>query len=158
MENQPDKNDNSKLIYEHAEKSIEKINKSIDNVTSKLTTSLGFSGVLLKFASDMPNDKWLFSLKICVTVLLLGAIIFCGCGLYPSPGGTRLTTRYLRENLYCYPEEEFRRQVIDQSLKSIDILNELAARRRSYLNLAILCLMLAACFFGVSIIVKAIPS
>lgn len=160
MQNQSEEiknTDNSKLIYEHAEKSVEKINKSIDNITSKLTTSLGFSGVLLKFASDMPSDGVLFSFKICVTLLLLAAICFCGCGLRPKGAGESLTTRYLREKLYCYPEEEVRRRVIDQKLISIDALNELAKFRRDFLNCAILSLMLAAVVFGLSIIVKAIP-
>ncbi|MCY6492140.1 hypothetical protein [Leptolyngbya sp. GGD] len=157
MENKLNGSDNSKLIYEHAEKSVEKINKSIDNITSKLTTFLGFSGVLLKFASDMPSNGELFSLKVIVTVLLLGTVVFCGCGLYPKAGGNSLTTRYLRENLYYYPEEEVRRQIIDQRLKSIESLEEVAAFRRIYLNHAILCLMLAVIFFGISIIVNAIP-
>lgn len=159
MENQTDTGsaNNSKLIYEHAEKSIEKINKSIDIVTSKLTTSLGFSGVLLKFASDMPSSGGLFSLKVCVTVFLLGAVGFCGCGLYPKAGGRSLTTRYLRENLYYYPEDEIRLQIIDQRLKSIDDLEDLAASRRFCLNYAVLSLVLAITFFAVSIIVEAVP-
>lgn len=148
---------NSKLIYEHTEKSIEKINKSIDIVTSKLTSSLGFSGVLLKFASDMPSKGGLFSLKVCVTVFLLGAVGFCACGLYPKAGGHSLTSRYLREELYYCPEDEIRLQIIDQRLKSIDSLEDLAKSRRSYLNFAVLSLMLAVTFFGVSIIVEAIP-
>jgi len=150
-------NDNSKLIYEHAEKSVEKINKSIDVVTTKLTTSLGFSGVLLKFAADMPSSGYLFSLKVCVAAFLLLAICFCGCGLYPKAAGDSLTTRYLREDLYYYPDEEIRRRVIDQKLKSIDELKEVAEFRIAYLNSAILSLMLAAVAFGASIIVEAIP-
>jgi len=148
---------NSKLIYEHAEKSTEKINKSIDIITSKLTSSLGFSGVLLKFASDMPSSGGLFSLKVCVTLCLLSAVGSCGCGLYPKAGGKPLTTRYLRENLYYCPEDEVRLQIIDQKLKSIDDLEGVAKFRRVYLNYAVLFLMLAAAFFGISIIVEAIP-
>ena len=137
MDAQPDIHDNSRLIYEHAEKAIEKVNKTVDNVTGKLTTCLGFSGVLLKFASDMPSDGWLFSLKVCVTTLLLGGIMLCGCGLYPKAAGSSLTTSYLRNNLYHYPEEEFRRLVIDQRLESINQLEKLAEFRRNYLGLSI---------------------
>lgn len=160
MENlhETSQHDNSKLIYEHAEKCVDKINKSIDNITTKLTTSIGFSGVLLKFASDMPSGGYSFFFKICVTLLLMGAIGFCACGLYPKQAGDSLTTRYLREELYYYPDEEIRRLIIDQKLRSIDQLNDLAKFRRTYLNCAISCLMIATGVFGVSVIVETFPA
>lgn len=149
--------DNSKLIYEYAEKTIEKLNKTKENIGVKLSSSLGFSGVLLKFVGDMNGHGYLFSFKTCITLLLLAAIGFCGRGLYPLSTGRDVETWYMRKEWYYFPEEEFRRQIIDHRLNVIKELGDLAESRQTYLNYAITCLMLAATTFGVSIIVEAIP-
>jgi hypothetical protein len=78
---------NAKIAYEYTKVIWDRINSSYDVVTTKLTTSLGFSGLLLRFAADLSDSSWLIRIKIGVCILLTGAVIFCGIGLYPIGTG-----------------------------------------------------------------------
>ncbi len=102
---------NSKLAYEYTKVIWDRINSSYDVVTTKLTTSLGFSGLLLRFAADLSDSSWLIYIKIGVCILLTGTVICCGIGLYPIGTGEDAVEpdTYLQDKtgeIYGLSEEE----------------------------------------------------
>lgn len=81
---------NAKLAYEYTESYWKTISASVDVVTTKLTATLGFSGLLLKFTADLSNQGLYLRLKISACVLLILAIVICGIGLAPKGSGKNL--------------------------------------------------------------------
>ena len=143
---------NIKEIYEYTEKYIDGINKSIDALGSKLISTLGFSGVLLKFVSDMASNKdhiypfWFITLA---STSLLIAVGCCASGLYPKNSGSTVKPKVLLsvpEWKTC-TEEDYRTTIIEQWHKHIDSLNILLSDRQRYLKLAIGLLTFVAGLF-----------
>lgn len=143
---------NIKEIYTYTEKHIEGINKSIDALGSKLISTLGFSGVLLKFVSDMASNKdhiYPFWFTTLASVSLLLAIGFCASGLYPVNSGCTVDPKVLLsvpEWKNC-TEDDYRTTIIEQWYKHIDSLESLLDSRQRYLKLAIGLLTFVAVLF-----------
>ena len=143
---------NIKEIYNYTEKHIEGINKSIDALGSKLISALGFSGVLLKFVSDMASSKdhvYPFWFIVLASISLLLAVGFCASGLYPRNSGCAVHPKALLK----YPEwnncaeEDYRTTIVEQWYEHIDSLESLLALRQRYLKLAIGLLTFVAVLF-----------
>jgi hypothetical protein len=86
MTKEPEYN-NAKLAYEHTKQAWIIANASYDVITTKLTTLLAFSGVLIKFAADLSETSWLVYVKIGICVILIMAIASCCAGLIPRGTG-----------------------------------------------------------------------
>ena len=148
---------NSEFIYKYTESSIEQIHKSIDIVTGKLTTVIGFSGVLLKFAADMPSNDFQFVLKVGVSICLIFAIGLCGTGIAPQSRGPVVSPDFLLEaEQYRTTEEEVRLIIIKRWIKSAPTLMEVRNRRIKLLQYAIGMLIAAGFLFGLSNILSNI--
>lgn len=148
------KHTNIKEIYNYTEKHIEGINKSIDALGSKLISALGFSGVLLKFVSDMASNKdhvYPFWFIVLASISLLLAVGFCASGLYPRNSGCAVHPQALLK----YPEwnscteEDYRTTIVEQWFEHIDSLESLLVLRQRYLKLAIGLLTFVAVLFCV---------
>ena len=143
---------NIKEIYEYTEKYIDGINKSIDALGSKLISTLGFSGVLLKFVSDMASNKdhvypfWFIALASTSLFIAVGC---CASGLYPRDSGCTVNPKALLsvpEWKTC-TEEDYRTTIIEQWYEHIDSLEILLIDRQRYLKLAIGLLTFVAMLF-----------
>jgi hypothetical protein len=141
---------NAKLAYEYTKVIWDRINSSYDVVTTKLTTSLGFSGLLLRFAADLSDSSWLIYIKIGVCILLTGAVICCGIGLYPIGTGEDAVEpdTYLQDKtgkIYGLSEEEsylYIARGLSDSTKKIE-------KNRRF---RVTCFSFATCFLGIAVI------
>jgi hypothetical protein len=119
---------NAKLTYEYTKDILREINDSYNAVTSKLTTALGFSGVLLRFAADLSDTAWLIHVKTLICVSLIFSVIACGIGLYPISSGDGAVDQdyYLKDKTgkyYGQTEEAVYIQLangLSKSLKGIE--------------------------------------
>jgi hypothetical protein len=141
---------NAKLAYEYTKVIWDRVNSSYDVVTTKLTTSLGFSGLLLRFAADLSDLSWLIRVKIGVCIFLTGALIFCGMGLYPLGTGEDAVApnTYLEDitgEIYGQTEESSYIYIARGLSSSIKKIEENRAFR-------VKCLGFATCFLGISVI------
>jgi hypothetical protein len=140
---------NAKLAYEYTKVIWDRINSSYDVVTTKLTTSLGFSGLLLRFAADLSDSSWLIHIKIGICILLTGAVIFCGIELYPIGTGEDVVEpdTYLEDKageIYGLSEEEsylYIARGLSYSTKKIE------ENRRFRVK----CLSFVTCFLGIAV-------
>jgi hypothetical protein len=147
---------NVAFIYEYTESVLKDVNKSIDNTTTKLIATIGFSGVLLRFAADLPDSKYSFSVKVGVCFLVTLAIGFCGTGLLPKTSGDIVKPEKLLEpEWYRASDELCRLYVLRQWQSAISQLDELLALRTMCLNLAIGSLIIASFLFALSIVLGA---
>ena len=149
-----EKHTNIEEIYTYTEKRIEAINKNIDGLGSKLTSTLGFSGVLLKFVSDMAtNEKhvypfWFVSIS---SITLLIGIGFCTSGLYARDAGCIVDPKALLEDSWWYSatDELLKLRIVRQWHKNIDSLDNLLDHRQNCFNTAIGLLASVAVLFCV---------
>jgi hypothetical protein len=152
---------NAKLAYEYTKIVWEKINTSYSTVTTKLTTVLGFSGLLLRFAADLSDFSWLVRVKIGICILLTGAVIFCGIGLYPlGTGGDAVNPdQYLEDTtgeIYGLSEEESYLYIA----RGLSYASKAIEKNRSFrlkcLSYACWCLGVAVIGFAISIVGKSL--
>jgi hypothetical protein len=152
---------NSKLAYEYTKVIWDRTNSSYDVVTTKLTTSLGFSGLLLRFAADLSDSSWLIHIKLGICVLLTGAVIFCGIGLHPIGTGEDVVEpdTYLEdetEEIYSLPEESSYLYIARGLSKSIKNIEKNRHFRVKCLSFVTYFLGIAVIGFATSIIGKAV--
>jgi hypothetical protein len=154
---------NAKLAYEYTKVVWEKINTSYSTITTKLTTVLGFSGLLLRFAADLSDFAWLVFVKIGICVLLTGAVISCGIGLYPiGTGGDVINPdQYLEDTtgeIYGLSEEESYLYIARGLSYATKAIEKNRIFRLNCLICASWCLGVAVTGFAVSIVGKSLIS
>lgn len=145
---------NAKLAYEYTKVIWDRINSSYDTVTTKLTTSLGFSGLLLRFAADLSDSSWLIYIKVGICIFSTGSVLFCGIGLYPRGTGADAVEpdTYLEDekgNIYGQSEESsyiYIAKGLSLSIKNIEA-------NRAF---RVKCLSIATCFLGIAVLGFAI--
>uniref|UniRef100_B8HMZ0 Uncharacterized protein n=1 Tax=Cyanothece sp. (strain PCC 7425 / ATCC 29141) TaxID=395961 RepID=B8HMZ0_CYAP4 len=148
------------LIYQYTEKEIEGFNKSIDNLVSKLTAALGFSGVALKLIADLPNDGTHFWIRLLSGILLFLSIGSCVAGLWAQDSGAVIRAKALLRKeypiYYSMTEEQYRLCIIRQWHEHIKSLEDLLDKRRRYLNISIGLLATVGFFYMLGIITSSI--
>lgn len=148
---------NVQLIYEYTENTLKDINASLDNTTTKLTAIVAFSGVLLRFLSDLEGGGYLFTFKALSCFFALLTIGFCGTGLLSKESGQVIEPKELVEaQWYRASEEEVKLYIIRQWLECIVQLDALLQERTTYLNWAIKSLIFASIVFATNIFLSFI--
>ncbi|HEY9299179.1 MAG TPA: hypothetical protein VIQ31_23045 [Phormidium sp.] len=143
---------NAEEIYKYTEKEVEGFNKSLDALTSKLISTLGFSGIFLKFVTDLAADEkhpfWIILISSLALALGVGC---CIAGLYARDAGCIIRARTLDDAWwYNATEEEYRFRIIRQWYTHIDNLENVLDIRRSCLNLALLLIAFVAVLFAIN--------
>lgn len=148
---------NTKLAYEYTESVLKDVNKSIDSLNTKMTTIIGFSGVLLRFSADLSDNGYCLYIKIAVCALLAIDIGLCIIGLMPSPCGDVVSPKDLLDGEWYYKSDERCRHYIASAWKGAIQQLELQARnKRDCLRYAMLSLASSTILFAISIIMEAI--
>lgn len=152
---------NISLAYEYTESVYKARNEALDNLNGRLGTFLGFGGLLLRFAADLPGLN-----TGCLTCLILKAIV-CGfsaasifaiaTGLTSNPIGTIVKPRELMTD-YWYNEsdERCRAYITNTWVEAIELFEEAAIKKGKRLNLAIWLLALATIAFALDIIIASV--
>jgi hypothetical protein len=148
---------NASFAYEYTQKTLEKVNKGIDALTTKLGGALAFSGVLLKFTETLSNEGWLVWLKIAVCFFLTVAIASCGFGLSPVNTGKVVDPEsFLNPTIYRLPDEECKLLTMRQALQGISELDQVIKDKQEHLNVAITLIVLSAIGIALSISVNSL--
>ena len=139
---------NADLMYKYTEKEVESFDKSIDTLGNKLTSVLGFSGVLMKFAADLSNSY----LKTAILIFIAAAIISAFVGLFPRDRGIAIRA-YAFEGekadwYYSCSPDEFQLKIIRQWIIHIEKLEELLDFRALWLKVSQGSLCLALLLFA----------
>lgn len=143
------------LIYENAEKSLDKLNFSQSTLNTKLGLILGFDAAYVRLALDLPDNNCLISIfnvsfyvdsifKIFTYIFLLLSLSLCIWGFKPTARGEIVLPEELMEKCYDVSEEIFRVSMIDIWNKSIKELDSVRNKKAAILNNAVKCLGLAA--------------
>ncbi|PSF30525.1 hypothetical protein C7H19_23730 [Aphanothece hegewaldii CCALA 016] len=151
-ETNPNGNSNLSLIHEYTKWVFDSISSSANIINGKFTTVIGFSGILLRFASDLPNCNVYFSFaKIGICIFLVLAIIFSAFGIAPHERGAIVSPEELRKDYYYGLDEECRRYTTDNLIEAVEQLRQYRNSKASYLFWAVICLATATVIFGTDI-------
>lgn len=165
---QLDNNLNTDLIYDYTEHILDKRIKGIDNTVTRLSTFLGFAGVLLKFTIDLPGksiESSLYDLpcltclifKIVTCILATSAIISCGRGLLIKEQGRAVEPKDLKEKYSRKTIDYGKFYIINTRIeKTIPDLESVIQEKSKKLNQAIILLCFAAITFATNIIIMSI--
>lgn len=121
---------NINLAYEYTESVYKARNEALDNLNGRLGTFLGFGGLLLRFAADLPGIN-----TGCLTCLILKAIV---CG-------------FSNES-----DERYRAYITNTWVEAIELFEEAAIKKGKRLNLSIWLLTLATIAFALDIIIASV--
>lgn len=145
------------LIYEYTKSCLDGVNNSINSLNTKLSSVIGFSGVVLKFAGEIEGDEWSIMAKVAICILLSASIWSSLLGLKPKNVGDKVDPRELRQDFYYQPDEECRRYIVDNWNRAIEQLDKNRDEKQWYLNIAIVLFALASTLFAVNIILSSLP-
>jgi hypothetical protein len=147
-ENKP----NVELIYEYTNGIYSDTSSNISSLDTRLATTMGFGGLLLRFSDDLANGNWWqLTLKLTVSLLIAFSVCLALKGFLSGPSGTLIKPKALLDRWYYLPDEECRLLIIREWSKSIDEFNSLRVRKSKCLNLSVAFLVLSVVFFGVGI-------
>lgn len=141
---------NTELIYKYTQDSVDKLEKNVDVVTSRLTTLLGFNGVLIKFAAEMSSVGPLILFKITTITLIAVAIGLCITGLKPVGTGKTLISPadLLRDEPYAMSGEAIRVYIVRAWIDYMSGLMKIRTQRTRLFNNAITLVAIAGMVFA----------
>jgi hypothetical protein len=152
MSGEGQEGNNLEVIQRYTESVHKTIADSISALDTKLTTVIGFSGVLIRFTNDLSIcNNWFVAVKITVCLLLIASVIFSAIGLAPRSSGAIVTPRELREDFYYGKNEECRRYITDNLITAIEQMEKFRSRKRHWLFYGILFLTIGTVIFGLDI-------
>jgi hypothetical protein len=148
---------NENFEFGIAENEVAGWDKSIGTIATKLSTTLAFSGVMLKFVYDIDSDGYGFTLKALMSFTLLFSIGCCASGIRAKERGKAILSRVMLEDRYLLlSEKDLKTTIIRQWHAHIEAMKEVAQERASYLNRAIAGLVLCGVMFVIENIVSSI--
>lgn len=148
-DNTPDLN-NADLIYKYTQACVKRLQENVDVITGRLTTLLGFSGVLVKFAADMNSCEFLFIFKFLTIIFLLSTICTCLAGLITITAGRIISPEdLLREEVYGMDAETTRIYLIEGLIRHMKELEDVRNLRGQRLRTAVGLSVVAILIFGV---------
>jgi hypothetical protein len=152
---------NISVAYEYTESVYKARNEALDNLNGRLGTFLGFGGLLLRFAADLPgiNTRCLtcLILKVIVCGFSAASIFAIATGLTSNPIGTIVKPRELmRDYWYNESDERYRAYITNTWVEAIELFEEAAIKKGKRLNLAIWLLALATIAFALDIIIASV--
>lgn len=120
---------NVELVYKYIEHSLQATSDSINRLGTRITTLVGFSGLLLRFTIDLPQNIVVQDLdagpmfKVTIVGTLALAVVVSVWGLLPKPSGEAYTASELLDELKgrdrCY-SMQYITLSRDETLKGLD--------------------------------------
>jgi hypothetical protein len=122
---------NIRLIYEYAQWLFGQVGSSVNGLNTRLAGLLGFSGVMIRLALDVPRLDWLW--QVCVVFLVV--MVVCVLGLWPVRVQGLTTISYLLDNYFYDTDERCRLHIVRSWEQALDGYERLRRRKA----LALLC-------------------
>ncbi|MEG4960211.1 hypothetical protein [Microcoleus sp. K4-B3] len=152
---------NIHLAYEYTESVYKARKEDLDNQNGKLGTFLGFGGLLLRFAADLPGENTgcltCLILKVMVCGFSAASIFACATGLTSNKLGHIVKPKDLMTDYwYNLSEERCRAYIINTWVEAIEVFEEAAIKKGQRLNIAIWLLAIATIAFALDLIIASV--
>lgn len=143
---------NIDLAYDYTENFLKDRKNEIKQLEWRLGTFLGFSGLLLRFGADLPDNQPSYLLtKILLFATSLVSVIIASWGLRSKSEGVLVDPSYLMED-ECFQKEnlEVKAMIINTHTATSHALDLLAQKKQLHLNRAIICLTFSVVFLALN--------
>lgn len=150
--------ENLALVYQYTESFLKQCDKNQDDLNSRLTTFLGFGGILLRFGLGLPDEcRSYLLLKIIVLFCTACSIYISGLGLLANPMGQAIKARSLMTDEWFEKQNEvIKASIISTWINSIEALELVSIEKQKKLNQSIRILMLSVIAFSIDAMISAV--
>ena len=156
---------NYELAWEYSQAVLQLVHKSIDTLTTKLNTLLGFNGLLLRFALDLkglnidvlrlPCYSCLV-LKIGVCIFSITSLLFIAQGLKTGKSGKIVDPSELLQRQWYYCDEENTYLYLTKTLRDgIEDLRQYRDKKAGAFDKSLTFLIFAAICLAINIILSS---
>jgi hypothetical protein len=151
----------NELVSQYIEHSYKVTTDSLNSLNTRLTTLIGFSGILLRFTIDLPevtiHDFQLTPIiKTIVSIILFFVILFLMVGLFPKASGSPYTGQELLDKLSQKDtHNECIRFVILHRDKTIEDIDKLRFKKSHNLKISNVLIIISIFLFALDIVLNA---
>lgn len=145
------------IIYEYTQRLLTEDGDSLSRIDGKIGLFIGYSGVLIRLAYDLPSDEkiqWALRASVCIFSLI--SILISAIGLRSKPSGNVANPDILMSDKFFYEKDEiyYRCYIINGYRDTLKEFDKLLKRRRITLFIVITSFVLATILFGVAVIIS----
>lgn len=148
-------NDNSgKLdtIYKYTQELLKEYESSLNRLDTKIAGFIGFSGVLIRLALDLPTDSEIKSvLRGFICGLSALTVLISTFGLVAKPSGVVADPKNLMDRFFNKPQEWHQAYIINGWVDTLDEYKHVARKKIKTLSRAILSFVGAIVLFGIAV-------
>ena len=143
---------NLSLAFDYTKDFLGQIDKQIDVLNARLTTFLGFGGLLLRFSLELPDGcRSCVVLKVFVMLLTTCSVCISSYGLLANAVGTTVKPSALMSDQWFEENNaEVRAKITNTWLEGVQQLEEAGSRKQKQLNYAICLLGIAVATFAIN--------
>ena len=166
--NSSENSGNMHLAYEYTEKFYSILDKNIDNLNTRLGTFLGFSGLLLRLALDLPGKGaetvenlpclTCLILKVAVCLLAAASLFVSTLGLTARNTGKIVKPEILMSDKWFFEssEDECKAMIAKTTIEGTQDSENIIERKARQLNISIWLLLASAIAFASDVMISSI--
>ncbi|MBD2169308.1 hypothetical protein H6G04_33645 [Calothrix membranacea FACHB-236] len=139
-------NSNLEIAFKYVEKIFDGTNKTLDSLNTRASAFIGFGGVLLKFAFDLPDGCNLAkNAKILAIICLWLSLLINSISLLSQSSGNVIKPqRIMNDDYFDLDPKDLKATILDTFAKAEEELDKDAQRKSVFLNLGIILIVIAA--------------
>lgn len=141
----------TELVYDYSKEYLQSKRKILDSINGRLTTLLGFSGLLLRFCLDLPSGCPSVKLfKLGALSLSSCAVLVCCLGLTTETTGRMINPQDIVEFFLDEKEIEIKERITRTIYETAEDIVASYRRKSRFLNWSIGLATASAIAFGVN--------
>lgn len=145
------------VIYEYTQRLLTEEGESLTRIDNKIGIFIGFSGILIRLAYDLPHETYVsFLLRCGICLFAIPSIAVSSLGLLSKPSGNVADPKELMDDDWFFgmTKEDHQTYIINGYIETLDEFEILLARRRLVLAYVIISFVIAGCLFGLAVCIS----
>ena len=150
---------NLEAALKYSEKVFDGTNKSLDNLNNRASAFLGFGGILLRFAFELPYCSIFTKCTKILTIICFLASLITNliCLLSEGKGKIIKPRRMMDDDYFELESKDYKATIVDTIIIANEELEEVASYKGLLINLSIIAITAGASLSALSVIVKTFP-
>lgn len=131
--------------------------ESLTRIDNKISIFIGFSGILIRLAYDLPHENYVsFLLRCTVCIFALLSIVTSSFGLLSRPSGNVVDPKELMSDEWFFEmaEDDHKAYITNGYIETLDEFEKLLSKRRLVLAYVIVFFVIVSCLFGIAVCIS----
>lgn len=145
------------VIYEYTQRLLTEEGESLTRIDNKIGIFIGFSGILIRLAYDLPHTPYVSFLLRCAICLFAGlSIVTSSIGLLSRPSGNVVNPKELMDDEWFFgmTKNDHKVYITNGYIETLDEFEKLLTKRRLVLAYVIIFFVIAICLFGIAVCIS----